>query len=375
MQEKPTLRQRLRARTENKASATGVKLPLLALALGLAALGLFRWAQTDRARMDAFIERVSMPYKRLFSALADPLPFSLAELLCTLGVLWLLWLLVRTVRQMRAGHRVLARRLVSLAALAVWIYALVCGAWGVHYYGTSFAQKAGLVTDGMTVEQLHATAVWFAERVNETAHTVPRDENGRFCVEPGDILADTAGLYAGITEEYPFLDGPDRRAKPAFYSLLMSAANFTGYIFPPLGESTLNVDAPAVFLPVTVAHEFAHQRGVAAEQEANFVGVAACVASGRPVYVYSGYLFGYLHLANALYGADYALWEQTGALLCPEAIADFEANNAYWDRFEGLTAQVMETTYDAFLQGYGQELGIRSYGACVDLLVARYCPL
>ena len=56
-------------------------------------------------------------------------------------------------------------------------------------------------------------------------------------------------------------------------------------------------------------------------------------------------------------------------------MADFEANNAYWDRFEGFTAEVMETTYDAFLQGYGQELGIRSYGACVDLLVARYCPL
>ena len=57
---------------------------------------------------------------------------------------------------------------------------------------------------------------------------------------------------------------------------------------------------PAVFLPVTIAHEFAHQRGVAAEQEANFVGIAACVDSDKPEYVYSGYLFGYLHLANAL---------------------------------------------------------------------------
>ena len=80
----------------------------------------------------------------------------------------------------------------------------------------------------------------------------------------------------------------------------MSAANFTGYIFPPLGESTLNVDCPAVFLPVTIAHEFAHQRGVAAEQEANFVGIAACVDSDKPEYVYSGYLVGYLHLADAL---------------------------------------------------------------------------
>ena len=375
MHEKNTLFQRLYARIEGGSPAVGVKLPLLALALGLAALGVFKWAQTDRALMDAFIARVSMPYKRALSALADPLPFSLGELLCTLGVLWLLGMLALTLLQLRAGKRVLPRRLAGLAALAVWIYALVCGAWGVHYYGTSFGARAGLEREGMTVEELYATALWFAARVNETAPTVPRDENGWFSVEWQDILADTEGLYEGVLGEYPFLEGPERRAKPAVYSLLMSAANFTGYIFPPLGESTLYVDAPAVFLPVTVAHEFAHQRGVAAEQEANFVGVAACINSGKAVYEYSGYLFGYLHLANALYGADYALWEKAGARLCPEAVADFEANNAYWDRFEGFTAEVMETTYDAFLQGYGQELGIRSYGACVDLLVARYCPL
>ena len=43
---------------------------------------------------------------------------------------------------------------------------------------------------------------------------------------------------------------------------------------------------------------------VAAEQEANFVGVMAATAGGNAAYQYSGWLFGYLHLSNALYSAD-----------------------------------------------------------------------
>ena len=38
-------------------------------------------------------------------------------------------------------------------------------------------------------------------------------------------------------------------------------------------------------------------------------------------------------------------------------------------------ADLAESTYTAFLESYGQDLGMASYGACVDLLVARYCPL
>ena len=350
----------------------GCKGPLLALLLGLAELGAFWYFRRSIAAMNWFIQYVSMPYKRVLSALVDPLPFSAGELVCTLGGLWLVWMAVRTLRQQRAGQRVLPRRLVSLAALAVWGYALVCGAWGVQYYGTGFAGRAGLTPQPVTARQLADTAAWFARKVNETAPNVPRDASGRFAVGKRDILHNTRGLYEGVTQEYPFLAGPERRAKPAVYSLVMSAANFTGYIFPPLGESTLNVDCPAVFLPVTIAHEFAHQRGVAAEQEANFVGIAACVDSDKPEYVYSGYLFGYLHLANALYEADRDLWSQTGQLLCSQAIADFEDNNAYWAARQSAAEETASRTHDAFLKSNDQTLGMRSYGACVDLLVTYF---
>ena len=182
------------------------------------------------------------------------------------------------------------------------------------------------------------------------------------------------GLYTPLLECWPFLDGPERHPKPAFYSKLMSAWGFTGYLCPLVGESTLNVDSPAVFLPVTVAHELAHQRGVAAEQEANFVGVMAATAGGNAAYQYSGWLFGYLHLSNALYSADPDLARTSCAALCAEAQADMADNNAYWKQWEGPVKETGEKVYTAFLQGYGQKLGMRSYGACVDLLVEEFLP-
>mgnify|MGYP002461326240 FL=1 len=90
------------------------------------------------------------------------------------------------------------------------------------------------------------------------------------------------------------------------------------------------------------------------------------------MYAYSGWLFGYLHLSNALYEADPALAAASYQTLCAEARADLAANNAYWKQWEGPVKQTGEKVYTTFLQGYGQDLGMRSYGACVDLLVEEF---
>ena len=157
-----------------------------------------------------------------------------------------------------------------------------------------------------------------------------------------------------------------------FFSRLMSILDFTGFFFPFTGEANLNADSPAAFFPSTLAHEMAHQKNIAPEQEANFVAVVTCIRSGKPAYVYSGALLGYVHLANALYEADRTRWEAVSGLLCAEARADLSANNAYWAQFESPVSDAVQSVYSSFLQSNGQELGMKSYGACVDLLVAYF---
>ena len=148
---------------------------------------------------------------------------------------------------------------------------------------------------------------------------------------------------------------------------------FTGMYFPFTGEANVNVDAPACLIPVTIAHEMSHQRMISSELEANFVGIAACVTSNDVAFQYSGYLLGLLQLCNALYPVDAQAWQDiVYQTFTPELATDWQDNNTYWAALESPVEDVAGNAYDSFLKGNGQELGMRSYGACVDLLVAYF---
>ena len=160
------------------------------------------------------------------------------------------------------------------------------------------------------------------------------------------------------------------------FSRLMSIMDFTGVYCAWTGESNVNVDSPACLLPATVAHELAHQRGIASEQECNFLGVLASTTSGNPAYVYAGWLSGYIYLGNALYRvAPESYWAIRNAM--PDTVkADLAYNNAYWAQFQDSVVQtVSNQVYDGLLKAYGDERGIQSYGTVVDLLVAYYRDL
>ena len=188
-----------------------------------------------------------------------------------------------------------------------------------------------------------------------------------------DEFRDIFGEGDELERAFPFLEFDDPGVKAMAFSRLMSIMDFTGFYCPWTGESNVNMDSPACLLPSTVAHELAHQRGIASEQECNFLAVLASTTSGQAVYEYAGWLMGYIHLGNALYRADpEAYWAIRDAL--PEDVkADLNYNNAYWRQFQDTVVQtVSQKVYDTSLKAYGDERGIQSYGMVVDLLVAYY---
>ena len=112
---------------------------------------------------------------------------------------------------------------------------------------------------------------------------------------------------------------------------------------------------------------------VSSELEANFVGIAASTACDDVVFQYSGYLMGLINLCNALYSVSPETWyDISKRTFTPELAIDWQDNNAYWEALESPVENVAGDMYDSFLKGNNQELGIRSYGACVDLLVNYY---
>lgn len=338
----------------------------------LALVILFQLLKGCQSLMTAWVFGVMAPVERFLGRVWAVFPFSVAEVLTALFLTGCVVWLTRTVFLLFRQKTVLPclRRLAALGAAWLWLWAGLCWLWNAAYYTPAFAQREQLETAPYSVDELAAVTEYFARQAASLAPQAARDAEGHFIENLSDCFRRGPELYRNLAREFPSLDIKAVMAKPLLCSRLQSILGFTGVYFPFTGEANVNVDAPACLVPATIGHEMAHQRMVSSELEANFVGIAACTSCDDAVFQYSGYLMGLTHLCNALYPADPDAWyDIAGRCFSYELSVDWADNNAYWRALESPVEDVAGDMYDSFLKGNDQELGIRSYGACVDLLV------
>lgn len=344
--------------------------------LCLLAVALIYALRVDEGAMLWVYEHVTHPYHLFMSKLCSHFAFSAAELVYAAAILglaaYLLWCVYRLIRFPEKLWQ-LYRLVLTLAMAGAIFWAGLNVMWTPCYYAPGFAEQSGVDDGPLELEELETVARWFAALASEYAGEVPRDENGACTTDRDSVLDRAAGVFEGAAELYPFLDGEALRPKPIHFSRIMSYLDFTGFFFPMTGEANLNMDSPVFLLPSTSQHEIAHQRGVAMEQECNFVAVLSCLESEYADFRYAGAALAYIYLGNALAGADYEAYTEIYYSLSDTVRADFKAQSAYWDEFRDSAAQkASNTVYDSFLKSNGQELGMQSYGACVNLLVHYY---
>ena len=345
------------------------------LTIPLALIILFETLKTSQALMSAWVFGLMAPAERFLGRMWSVFPFSVAEVLAALFlagcVIWLVRAMALVVRQ--KAPLPFLRRLSALGAAWLWLWAGLCWLWNAAYYTPTFAQREGLNTLPYSVEELAAVTEYFARQAAALAPQVPRDEEGHFAENLSECFDRGPSIYQNIAGEFPSLDIKPVKVKPLLFSRLQSILGFTGIYFPFTGEANVNTDAPACLVPSTIGHEMAHQRMVSSELEANFVGIAACTSCNDVVFQYSGYLMGLINLCNALYPVSPDAWREIAEQAFNQELAtDWSDNNAYWAALDSPAEDVAGDVYDSFLRSNDQELGIRSYGACVDLLVNYY---
>ena len=350
---------------------------LPALALPTAGIALFYLLRDHRPLMNRWVHGFMAPVEQFLGRVWSVFPFSVAELIVataiTAIVVWLMHALVLLIRQHRPKD--FLRRMLALVATALWIWCGLCWMWNPSYYAETFTEKSGLSSQGHSPQALAATTAWFACNTAQLSTQIPRDGEGHFSLTRQEALERGVDIYDNLVEEFPFLKLPSVKAKPLVFSRLQSILGFTGMYFPFTGEANVNVDAPPCLLPATIAHEMAHQRMVASELEANFVGIAAAITSDDVVFQYSGYLQGLISLSNALHGISPETWDAIqSAYFTPELVTDWNDNYYYWKALDSAVEEQGEQIYDAFLKSNDQVLGIASYGACVDLLITYFEP-
>jgi hypothetical protein len=350
-------------------------LHVLILTLPIALLALYYISKDNTALMDWINAVITGPYRSAAAAVTSFGPFqyfSVAEILITVLVLWALFYVLRTIILLiREEHRLahLGHRVFVLAAVGLYLFAAYSWIWGGLYSATDFSERSGLSADGITVQELTEVTALFAERANALSGEVLRDTDGHFNEDSDYYFALSKGVYSNLEKEFPELRSSSYPPKAMIYSKLMSAIGFTGVYIGLTGETNINVDAPGSLIPATIAHEMAHQRGISAEEEANFAGIAASVTSNITVYEYSGYLSGLMYLSDALYDADPDAWARISDTLNENVVRDWTDNSIYWSQYDTGAAEAVTAMYDSYLKQNGEALGVESYGACVDLLV------
>lgn len=352
-------------------------LQLIWIGLATALMLLFRLKQGDRVFMNAAAENFAAPAGKALAGISYRVPWSVMELVIALAVILGIAFLVHTGIKWRRNP---GRRREILCRAALWVLTAVLTVmaaadwlWGVCYYADGLQERSGIYAEDISVEELTLVTRYAAAQLNAAAAEVPRDEAGYFSVSREEILAQADEVYENIAEEIPCLAYEDRAPKPVRFSKIMSHLRLTGLYFSYTGEANVNVDSPACLLPATAAHELAHQRFIASEKECNFAAVLASTTAESSVYRYSGWLFAYIHLGNALYTADKDAWQEIRDSVAEEVKLDLAANNAYWKPYrENGISEGYQNLYDGYLKNYGQSDGVKSYGMVVDLLTVYY---
>lgn len=350
--------------------------PALLVGIPAALIALFAALSPIRAAADFLTRYFSRPVKDLLGTVFSVVPFSVMELEYIAAVVFAVWFWVRSVVVAVKAEKhwsALLRRLAIFALIIIYFFTIFLWIFAIDYRSTSFTERSGLSTGSVNKQDLYAVTKYFIENAAKAALNVKRDAEGHWAEDMDGYFEGSTRVYDNLSEDFPFLSMRSRAPKKMYlFSRLSSWMGFTGVYFPFSGESNINIDAPGCLIPDTIAHELAHQRGVYSEQEANFLGIAACISSGDPVFVYSGFLSGAMNLSNALYSADAKAWKELSGLITGPMLTDWLDNSEYWASFEGKVEEVSSKVYDGYLKAQGQQLGIRSYGACVDLLVAYY---
>ncbi len=326
---------------------------------------------------DGFDRAISRWFRRALAALTGWFPFSAAEMLILLLPVilgFLIFLAVRYYSQSRKTVLSFLGRLLSavcvVAILFVWCFA-------AGYYGTALDRKLGLSREKVSADDLYRTAVLLTEEINPLAERLLIASNGA-SVMPyslSEMNEKLMAAYDAFTENRDFPDRFHSRVKPVMLSHAMSYTHITGVYSFFTGEANVNVAFPDYCIPFTAAHELAHQRGVAREDEANFIAFLVCVSSDDDYIRYSGLLNVYEYVAGALYSADRTLYRAAYAELDENAVSEERAYAVFFEQFrKNVAATISEKTNNAYLQSQGAKEGSKSYDMVVDLAVAYYRP-
>lgn len=308
----------------------------------------------------------------ILAKLTSFLPFSVAEFSIILMPIPLVLVIRYFAKKRCKTPKQTAVSLVCIMSAASLFLSGFVLTFAAGYRGSTLDQKLSITRDKLSAKELDDATSYVVEQIEELSGKIEFGKD-KFSVMPYDLKTMNEKLlkaYDSFSKDHRFVTSFNSRLKPVMLSEVMSYAHITGVYTFFTGESNLNVNFPDYTIPFTAAHELAHQRGIAREDEANMIAFLVSLESDDNYIRYCAYVNMFEYLISALTKADKKLAREQWKKLPSEVYSEQVAYRAFFKKYEkSVTSQVSGAVNDAYLKGQGTE-GEKSYGMVVDLTVA-----
>lgn len=320
---------------------------------------------------DFFNIRISQFFRAILAAITSAIPVSLAEILIYSSPLLVAFVVTREVRRPNKPSGQYIRLISILLAIVMSFYVLFVMTFACGYRGRSLAEKMNLEENGATGEELYRTVNWLSHRLTVLVPEIEYTADDGSSVMPysfSELNKKLLDAYDKTAEQYDFINNFYSRTKEVQSGQNLSKLHILGIYTYFTGEANVNTVPPDYSVPYTMAHEMAHQRGIAPENEANFIAFIVCMNSDDPYIQYSGYLNMFEYVLSSLGKSGY----DCTVTCSKEVYADMSAYAEYYAEYaDSKVGEVSRKMNDAYLKNQGT-VGRASYGLVTDLAVSYY---
>jgi hypothetical protein len=304
------------------------------------------------------------------------MPFSLAELLILIFFVFLIVQITRFVKSLfskdkenKNTFKIFKSTLITLASL----YCIFLIVWGFNYNRSSLLDdlKTNDTSLSYNKSDLINLCTALITDANHLRENLNEDENKIFESKKtlSELSLDLKKGYNNISNEFPFLDGFYNNPKKAMSSTLLSYMGISGFYFPYTGEININMNNSDFMIPSTLAHEIAHQKGIAKEDEANFLAYLTCINHPEDEIKYSGTMLALIHSMNELYELDKESYKNLVDTYSLKVSTDLKSHYELWSSYSGPLDDLFTKYNNLFLASNGQSEGVKSYSKMVDLVI------
>ncbi len=334
-----------------------------------------RAASASPDLVETYYSRGIAPHlSRLLSLIVRWFPASLGEGILYAHVLFGIYLLLLALGHvLKMRWRIVGTGLLKVTAYFIMLYCVFMLVWGFHYLRPDLSERMGLSTEPRQLQALESLAKSLIDEAKRNQQVIVRSPEKLQNMAIIDMIVseDTKNFASSdLGQQMGLISGALSLPKGVLLSEGMSYLGITGIYMPFTGEANINMHVPALLIPATMAHELAHQRGIAPEDEANFVAYLVTGQSKNATVRYSGSMLALIYTMNQLHEKAPEKARVLREQYSPEMRADLKALSGYWKKYEGEISQSQEKVNDAYLKFNQQVSGTASYGEMVDLLLA-----